>query len=106
MVQVFRMLCLDRRLPKDWLPREGGVTFIQGLWQETARGGCDITYGDNWWWLQGFGRKLATTWLQSQWDTGYLPKGVTVEQRGDKGRRMDDHWQDSHLSVSPEDRDI
>ena len=29
--------------------------------------------------LRGFGRKLATTWLQSQWDTGYLPKRVAEE---------------------------
>ena len=105
-VQVFRMFCLDRCLPKDWLSREEGVTFIRGLWWETAWGGCDITNGDIWWLLW----VLAGNWLPLGCNPGGTPDIYPSELlRNREGTRangwMDDHWPDGHSSVSPEDHD-
>ena len=92
-IQVLRMFCLDRRLPKDWLSREGGVIFIWGLWQETARGGCDITI---WWHLvvaMGFWWEIGYHLVRIPVVHWVLTQAGAKEQRGDK-----DHWMDGWSS--------
>ena len=45
-------------------------------------GGCDVINGDIWWYLWVFGGKLATTWLQSWWNTRYCPSGLLRTREG------------------------
>ena len=68
-VQVFRMFCLDGYLPKDCSARQGGVTFIQELRQETTWGGVTsliVTSG-------GTYEVLAGNWLPPSCNPGGTP---------------------------------
>ena len=70
------------------------------------RGGCDVTNGDIWWWLW----VLAGNWLllgcNPGGTLGIYPSELPRNREGTRADGWtDDHRQDGHSSVSPEDRD-
>ena len=84
-VLVFRMFRLDRRLPKDLLRSRWGPLLYEtvvGLRQEIARGECDITTSDIWWYVQEFGRKVGYHVVVSLVEYWAISKPYTeVEER-------------------------
>ena len=98
------MFHLDQCLPKDWLRSRWGGTFIWDLRWESARGGCDVTNGDIWWYLLDLAGKLATAWPRFRCKSRHHPSGSLRPREGTRA----DRWmgEDGHSSVSPEGRDI